>query len=106
VDMCAVGARIKAARERAKMTQEDLAEALDMSPTHISVIERGVKTPKLETLVRIANALRVSTDMLLQDVATYANDGIASELSVSISKLPHQEQERVLNAIRALTEYT
>lgn len=104
MDMCAVGARIKAARERAKMTQEDLADALDMSPTHISVIERGVKTPKLETLVRIANTLRVSTDMLLQDVATYANDGIASELTIAISKLPRHEQERILNAVRALTE--
>ena len=86
------------------MTQEDLAAVLDMSPTHISVIERGVKTPKLETLVNIANALQVSTDMLLQDVATYANDGIASELTIAVSKLPRKEQERILNAVRALTE--
>lgn len=104
MDMCAVGARIRTARERAKMTQEDLAAVLDMSPTHISVIERGVKTPKLETLVNIANALQVSTDMLLQDVATYANDGIASELTIAVSKLPRKEQERILNAVRALTE--
>ena len=104
MDMCAVGARIRNARERAKMTQEDLAAVLDMSPTHISVIERGVKTPKLETLVNIANALQVSTDMLLQDVATYANDGIASELTIAVSKLPRKEQERILNAVRALTE--
>lgn len=104
MDMCAVGARIRTARERAKMTQEDLAAVLDMSPTHISVIERGVKTPKLETLVNVANALRVSTDMLLQDVATYANDGIASELTIAVSKLPRKEQERILNAVRALTE--
>lgn len=104
MDLCAIGARIKAARERAGYTQEDLAAELDMSPTHISVLERGVKAPKLETLVRIANTLHVSTDMLLQDVATYANDGISSELSISISKLPRKEQERILNAIRALTE--
>ncbi len=104
MDMCAVGARIRTARERANMTQEDLAAVLDMSPTHISVIERGVKTPKLETLVNIANALQVSTDMLLQDVATYAYDGIASELTIAVSKLPRKEQERILNAVRALTE--
>ena len=104
MDLCAIGARIKAARERAGYTQEDLAAELDMSPTHISVLERGVKAPKLETLVRIANTLRVSTDMLLQDVATYANDGIASELTIAISKLPRHEQERILNAVRALTE--
>lgn len=104
MDLCAIGARIKIARERAGYTQEDLAAELDMSPTHISVLERGVKAPKLETLVRIANTLRVSTDMLLQDVATYSSDGIASELSIAISKLPRKEQEKILNAIRALTE--
>ena len=48
MDLCAIGSRIKAAREKAGMTQEDLAAALEMSPTHISVIERGVKAPKLE----------------------------------------------------------
>lgn len=64
MDLCAIGSRIKAAREKAGMTQEDLAAALEMSPTHISVIERGVKAPKLETLVNIANVLKVSSDML------------------------------------------
>ena len=48
MDLCAIGSRIKAAREKAGMTQEDLAAALEMSPTHISVIERGVEAPKLE----------------------------------------------------------
>ena len=99
MDLCAIGARKKAG-----MTQEDLAAALEMSPTHISVIERGVKSPKLETLVNIANALNVSSDMLLQDVVNHASDGIASELSVAISKLSKKDQERILNAIRALTE--
>lgn len=104
MDLRAIGARIKAARERAGMTQEDLAAELEMSPTHISVLERGLKAPKLETLVNIANALHVSSDMLLQDVVLYAADGLASELSAAIAKLSPKEQERILNAIRALTE--
>ena len=104
MDLCAIGARIKAARERAGLTQEDLAAELDMSPTHISVLERGRKAPKLETLVNIANTLHVSTDMLLQDVVICATDGLASELSVAITRLAPKEQERILNAIRALTE--
>ena len=104
MDLRAIGARIKAARERAGITQEDLAAELEMSPTHISVLERGLKAPKLETLVNIANALHVSSDMLLQDVVLYAADGLASELSAAIAKLSPKEQERILNAIRALTE--
>ena len=104
MDLCAIGARIKEARERAGLTQEDLAAELEMSPTHISVLERGRKAPKLETLVKIANTLHVSTDMLLQDVVSSTSDGLASELSSAISKLHPKDQERILNAIRALTE--
>ena len=104
MDQVAIGARIKAARERVHLTQEQLAEIIDISPTHMSVIERGVKTPKLDTFVRIANALGVSTDALLQDVVVPANESILAELSVRIGCLPQKDQERILNAIRALTE--
>ena len=104
MDQVAIGARIKAARERVHLTQEQLAEIIDISPTHMSVIERGVKTPKLDTFVRIANALGVSTDALLQDVVVPANESILAELSVRIGCLPQKDQERILNAIRALTQ--
>ena len=104
MDQVAIGARIKAARERVHLTQEQLAEIIVISPTHMSVIERGVKTPKLDTFVRIANALGVSTDALLQDVVVPANESILAELSVRIGRLPQKDQERILNAIRALTE--
>lgn len=61
MDQVALGKRIKAARERVGMTQEDLAAAVDYSVDHVSVVERGVKPPKLEKLVAIANMLNVGT---------------------------------------------
>ena len=70
MDQVALGKRIKAARERVGMTQEDLAAAVDYSVDHVSVVERGVKPPKLEELVAIANVLNVGTDELLQDSLT------------------------------------
>ena len=54
MDQVALGKRIKAARERAGMTQEDLAAAVEYSVDHMSVVERGVKAPKLDKLVTIA----------------------------------------------------
>lgn len=48
MDQIALGKRIKAAREKACMTQEELAAAVDYSVDHMSVVERGVKAPKLE----------------------------------------------------------
>ena len=64
----AVGERIQIAREERTMTQRDLAETIGCTPQHISAIERGAKTPTLETFVAIAAALRVPADVLLQDV--------------------------------------
>lgn len=102
MDLQAIGARIKAAREARGLTQEDFAAALDLSRNHVSVIERGVKALKLETFVAIANALGVSADSLLFDVIDHATDSVASELLVSVSSLPREEQNRILNAIKAL----
>ena len=50
------------------MTQRDLANVIGCTPQHISAIERGAKTPTLETFVAIASALRVPADVLVQDV--------------------------------------
>ena len=64
----AVGERIQIAREEQRMTQLELAKKIGCTSQHISAIERGAKTPTLETFVAIAAALRVPTDVLLQDV--------------------------------------
>ena len=68
MDTKAVGERIQIAREECCMTQRELAEVIGCTPQHISAIERGVKSPTLETFVAITNALRVPADVLLQDV--------------------------------------
>ena len=104
MDMIAIGSKIKEARERAHLTQEELAEIIDISPTHMSVIERGVKTPKLDTFVKIVKALNLSADALLLDGIDQVNDSIVAELSVRLGRLSEKEQNRILNAIRALTE--
>ena len=63
-----MGERIQIAREERCMTQAGLAKVVGCTPQHISAIERGAKTPTLETFVDIATALKVPTDVLLQDV--------------------------------------
>ncbi len=68
MDSKAVGERIQIAREERCMTQLGLARAVGCTPQHISAIERGAKTPTLETFVAIAAALYVPADVLLQDV--------------------------------------
>jgi len=104
MDMKAVGMRIKEAREAKKLTQEDLAAIVDLSPTHVSVIERGLKVVKLDKFVAIANALDVSADSLLRDVVAQSVNGVVNDLSASIMKLPPKEQKRVIRAIEAYVQ--
>ena len=102
----ALGRRIKAAREKKQLTQEQLAELVDLSTMHVSVIERGVKLPKLETLINIANVLDVSADVLLQDVINNRAEIFSSEASALMNKLPQEDQQRVLAALRSFIEST
>ena len=104
MDLKAVGQRIKAAREAKNLTQEELAALVNLSTTHVSVIERGLKVTKLDTFVAIANALDVSADALLIDVVRHSVTGVTNELSDMIGKLPKNEQKRILNAVRALVD--
>lgn len=52
-----IGARVKAARQRKGLTQEQLAEAIDRAVETMSNIERGAMLTGLDTLQRIAVAL-------------------------------------------------
>lgn len=104
MNLKAIGHRIKMARENAHLTQEDLAMRTDLSPTHISCIERGVKPPKLDTFITIANTLEVSSDVLLQDVLTQPGDTVTGELAASIQKLSENEQKRIIRIVHAFSD--
>ena len=104
MDQVALGKRIKAARERAGMTQEDLAAAVDYSVDHVSVVERGVKAPKLDKLVTIANVLKVGTDELLQDNLDAATLLHATELSERLKALSPEGQRKVMNVLDTLVD--
>ena len=82
---------VKSLRESKNLTQEQLAEMVNLSTNHISVIERGIKTPKLDSFVDIANALGVSADEILCDVVEKATMLKSSTLSEKLSHLPVDE---------------
>lgn len=104
MDLKAVGQRIKSAREAKNLTQEELAALVNLSPTHVSVIERGLKVTKLDTFVAIANALDVSADTLLIDVVAHSVTGVTNELTEKIEKLPIKEQKKIIKVIHTLLE--
>ena len=55
----AAGRRIKTVRQRSGLTQDQLAEKVELSPKYISGIERGVENPTMDILIRLAKVLGV-----------------------------------------------
>ncbi len=60
-----IGEQVRIAREQAKMTQEMLAEKIDVSPQYISDLERGVVGIALPTLKKLCTTLGVASDQIL-----------------------------------------
>ena len=101
MDAKAVGQRIKLQGRKEYDTRRPCC-SYQHQPTHVSVIERGTKIPRIDTFVAIANVLEVSADELLVDVVNCAANGVASNLSAAIEVLPHEEKMRVLKVVAAL----
>lgn len=63
--MCDIGANIRRARTRRRLTQDDLAQAVHTTRQTISNYETGRSRPDVETLQRLADALSVELTELL-----------------------------------------
>ena len=55
-------------RRDAKISQEELAHRAGIHRTYVSQIERGLKSPTLQILIQIANALDTSASQIIKDV--------------------------------------
>ena len=65
VNYVLLGLRIKENRQLKNLTQEELAELIELTPGYMSLIETGKKKASLETLLSICNALNVTLNELL-----------------------------------------
>lgn len=60
------GKRLRYLRRDRDLTQEQLAELVDLSVNAISLLERGRTSPSFETLVNLAKALNLDVGELLK----------------------------------------
>jgi len=61
-----LGKNMKRIRAKKKMSQGDIARALEVDRGYISNIENGKKNPTIATIQKLANALGVSANELLK----------------------------------------
>jgi transcriptional regulator with XRE-family HTH domain len=61
----ALGEAVRSARKAAELSQERLAEKSGLSTVFISRIERGKESPTIDSLVKIAHALKIKVHDLI-----------------------------------------
>ena len=99
-----VGIHIQIARERAGYTQEKLSEMLNLSPNHLSAIERGVSGVSLDVLKRLCRLLGVSADYIIFGEENPCDDtyNLALQLAKADKRLQPQTQ-KILAAMLELS---
>lgn len=67
-----IGARLKTARKNQKLTQEQIAELLNISQKHYSEAERGLVGLSIKHYVELSRILDVSLDYLLKNESSFS----------------------------------
>ena len=99
LDKKALGERISQYREKRGITQMKLAEDLDVSPTHVSYMEKGKRGLTLERLIMVANVLHVSTDQLLVDYLENTIELTSFEFADLLSDCSEYERRVLLKIV-------
>ena len=99
-----IGRRIQNARKENGLTQEELAQRLDMSTKYISNIECGEKLARMETFISITNVLKTDANTLLQDVLDYLPGTEEADVFSRIKALPVNKRNQLIRIIEAYLE--
>lgn len=95
-----MGQRIRKYRKALGMSQEMLAERIDISTTHMSHIETGNTKMSLPVLAAIAQALNVSADSILFEEKHESKNNVASEILSSLEDCNLTEFKIIYDVIR------
>lgn len=85
-----MGKRIKEERNKLRITQEKLAEQINVSPSYISEIERGSSICSLAVLVNISDILETNIDYLVNGINENNIDSSFSKILKDIPKKEHK----------------
>ncbi len=97
-----IGIRIKKLREARNLTQFDLATRTGLSMQHLSNIERNHTKLSLESVVKIANALGVTTDLILCDSVYRSKETLKDDLAEIVSDTTENELRAIIKVSESM----
>lgn len=101
MDYYEIGQRIRKYRKASNLSQEQLAEKVGISVTHMSHIETGNTKLSLPVLVNIANALSVQTDAIIYENPQVNKTSIKQELSEIIDSCSVNELNVIIDVMKS-----
>ena len=101
IDYRAMGQRIRARRLELKLTQEKLAEKVEISTSHIGEIERGTSICSLAVIVNIATVLNLNLDILVKGINDENADNAFSEI---LDTLPNDNRKLYIKICETLAD--
>ena len=105
VDNVRIGNIIREARINKKMTQEQLSEAVDITPAFIGHIERGDRSLSLTTLAGIANTLNIPMYLLFSDEEITPDKKTLNDFAQLVEGRPQKTKNAILEIVRTALDY-
>ena len=105
MDKKALGKRIQAERKKLNLTQEKLAEDVDITTSYIGQIETGRKGVTLDKLTDIAKRLGVTIDYLLSDSLPIQEGKMTDIWNQLTSDKSEKEKELAINLVKMVFTY-
>lgn len=102
MDYIALGKRIREERLKLGLTQEKLAESIDVSNSYVGQIERGERSVTLDTLIRITQRLGVTIDYLLKDSVDMKNDNFVDQLKQLLHGRNMKQKQMALDVLKVM----
>ena len=102
MDYYKIGQRIRKFRKAYRLSQEQLAEKVGISTTHMSHIETGNTKLSLPLFVKLANVLSIQTDELLHDTPQKNKTAIKGELEEILDSCSMQDIRIIEDVVKAV----
>ena len=96
IDYAKLGVKIKEMRQKAGLTQDNLAEIVNCNTSHISNIENNHTKVSLNVLFSLANALDTSIDFLLAEQLENSALALDNEILRALKNCDNQTKEKLL----------
>ena len=98
-----IGSRIRTMRMSRKMTQADLAKAINQSQSSITMYETGRREPDFETLEALADVFNVPLASIVADASEPIDDQPKIRIvSGMMEKMSEEQQDQVVNVLKAM----